>query len=115
MSRLPTPITVSGPPDNRRALRRRRAGEAALAWTFVSPAVLIIIGLSVVPIVWSLLLSFESQTCRGRRPDVHTCAGDPFGAAAARHQTSRSGARRFGRCVRSMLAGEKCGYAFFLY
>lgn len=61
MSRVPTPITLSRPPDNRRALRRRRAGEAAMAWTFVSPAVLIILGLSVVPIVWSLLLSFQAD------------------------------------------------------
>ncbi|MFF8592102.1 carbohydrate ABC transporter permease [Streptomyces sp. NPDC015220] len=61
MSRLPTPITVSQPPDNRRALRRRRVREGAMAWTFVSPAVLIILGLSVVPIVWSLLLSFQAS------------------------------------------------------
>lgn len=61
MSRLPTPITVAEPPDNRRALRRRRTGEAVVAWTFVSPAVLIILGLSVVPIVWSLLLSFQAD------------------------------------------------------
>ncbi|WP_046727012.1 carbohydrate ABC transporter permease [Streptomyces humi] len=61
MSRLPTPITVSRPPDQHRALRRRRAGEAAMAWSFVSPSVVIILGLSVVPIIWSLLLSFRAD------------------------------------------------------
>lgn len=61
MSRVPTPITLSRPPDNRRTLRRRRAAESATAWTFVSPAVLIILGLSVVPIIWSLLLSFRAD------------------------------------------------------
>ncbi|MBB5821586.1 multiple sugar transport system permease protein [Streptosporangium becharense] len=82
MSRLPTPITVAdrasertgkrtgkrpgepsahrpdGQPRRASALRRH---EAATAWAFVSPAVLIIIGLSVVPVVWSLLLSFQAD------------------------------------------------------
>ncbi|MEU6478064.1 sugar ABC transporter permease [Streptomyces sp. NPDC047017] len=61
MSRLPTPLTVAAAPPHRRALRRKQRGEAATAWAFVSPAVLIILGLSVVPVIWSLLLSFQAD------------------------------------------------------
>jgi len=35
--------------------------EASTAWLFISPAVLVILGLSVVPVVWSLLLSFQAN------------------------------------------------------
>ncbi|MFI0976169.1 carbohydrate ABC transporter permease [Streptomyces sp. NPDC021093] len=61
MPRLPTPLTL--PQDRRapRALRRRRRQEAATAWAFISPAVLVILGLSVLPVVWSLLLSFQAN------------------------------------------------------
>ncbi|MFF7335354.1 ABC transporter permease subunit [Streptomyces sp. NPDC008150] len=41
--------------------RRRIRQETATAWTFVSPSVLVIVGLSVVPVVWSLLLSFQAD------------------------------------------------------
>ncbi|MEU6114500.1 sugar ABC transporter permease [Streptomyces sp. NPDC047117] len=61
MPSLPSPITLSDADRGRRALRRRRRGESATAWAFISPAVLIIIGLSVVPVVWSLLLSFQAN------------------------------------------------------
>lgn len=40
---------------------RRPTREAATAWAFISPAVLVILGLSVVPVVWSLLLSFQAN------------------------------------------------------
>ncbi|EWM18896.1 carbohydrate ABC transporter permease [Kutzneria sp. 744] len=50
--RLPTPITLAA---------RRRHGETATAWTYLSPSVVVIIGLSVVPVVWSLLLSFQAN------------------------------------------------------
>ncbi|RII20878.1 Lactose transport system permease protein LacF [Streptomyces sp. YIM 130001] len=65
MPRLPAPLTV--PParsttrSTARSLRRRRRGEAATAWAFVSPAVVVILGLSVVPVLWSLLLSFRAS------------------------------------------------------
>lgn len=61
MPRLPTPLTL--PPDRSgpRALRRRRRREAATAWAFISPAVLVILGLSILPVVWSLLLSFQAN------------------------------------------------------
>ena len=49
------------PRARRAAAKRRTRGEAATAWTFVSPAVLIILGLSVVPVLWSLLLSFQAN------------------------------------------------------
>ncbi|MET0234596.1 MAG: sugar ABC transporter permease [Kibdelosporangium sp.] len=57
MSRLPTPITMSTSPSRSR-LRRH---ESRTAWAFVSPAVLIILGLSVLPVLWSLLLSFQAD------------------------------------------------------
>ncbi|WP_030743430.1 carbohydrate ABC transporter permease [Streptomyces sp. NRRL F-5135] len=44
--------------------RRRGAlarGESATAWAFISPSVLVILGLSVVPVLWSLLLSFQAD------------------------------------------------------
>ncbi|MFD9902788.1 carbohydrate ABC transporter permease [Streptomyces sp. NPDC059063] len=61
MPRLPTPLTL--PPDRSaaHARRRRRRKETATAWAFVSPAVLVILGLSILPIVWSLLLSFQAN------------------------------------------------------
>ncbi|MEV8330241.1 carbohydrate ABC transporter permease [Streptomyces niveus] len=45
--------------------RRRRSplrrGETATAWAFITPAVLIILGLSVIPVAWSVLLSFQAS------------------------------------------------------
>ncbi|MEV6752474.1 sugar ABC transporter permease [Streptomyces sp. NPDC051214] len=61
MPPLPRPLTLPPDPSGRRALRRRRRGETATAWAFVSPAVLVILGLSVLPVVWSLLLSFQAN------------------------------------------------------
>ncbi|CAL9344059.1 carbohydrate ABC transporter permease [Streptomyces albus] len=52
---------LPGPDDARRLRRRGRRREEATAWLFVSPAVLIILGLSVLPVVWSLLLSFQAN------------------------------------------------------
>ena len=40
--------------------RRSWLGSDPGAWGFISPAVIIIIGLSVVPMVWSLILSLQS-------------------------------------------------------
>ncbi len=42
-----------------RGAKRRTRGEGATGWAFVSPSVVIILGLSVVPVLWSLLLSFQ--------------------------------------------------------
>ncbi|MEC3992318.1 sugar ABC transporter permease [Actinacidiphila sp. DG2A-62] len=82
MPRLPTPLTLPhqredraaaangddgpgpGPArtgDPRRTLRRRRRSESATAWAFVAPSVAVIIGLSILPVVWSLLLSFQAD------------------------------------------------------
>jgi multiple sugar transport system permease protein len=47
------PITIA--PD------RRPRRETATAWAFISPAVLVILGLGIVPVVWSLLLSFQAN------------------------------------------------------
>jgi multiple sugar transport system permease protein len=66
MSTLPRAITVvPGPAVNpaaaRRAARRRGRRETATAWAFIGPAVVVILGLSIVPVVWSLLLSFRAD------------------------------------------------------
>ncbi|MFF1697756.1 carbohydrate ABC transporter permease [Streptomyces sp. NPDC058257] len=61
MPSVPRPLTLPPDPDGQRALRRRRRGETATAWAFISPSVLVILGLSVLPVVWSLLLSFQAN------------------------------------------------------
>ncbi|WP_030379508.1 MULTISPECIES: carbohydrate ABC transporter permease [unclassified Streptomyces] len=78
MPRLPTPLTLAdhgkeqgnrtdpdaprtGAPAGSGSVRRRRRQETATAWAFISPSVLVILGLSVVPVVWSLLLSFQAD------------------------------------------------------
>jgi multiple sugar transport system permease protein len=43
-----------------RTFAQRILGEHPTAWAFVLPAVVIIVGLSIVPIGWSLLLSFHA-------------------------------------------------------
>ncbi|GAA1700187.1 sugar ABC transporter permease [Kribbella yunnanensis] len=45
--------------DPRAKPKRRIMSDGATGWAFVSPSVLLILGLSVVPVVWSLLLSFQ--------------------------------------------------------
>ncbi|MEU6028946.1 sugar ABC transporter permease [Streptomyces tauricus] len=84
MPRLPTPVTLpdrgekrsartrprpllgkggAAPdtPPGRHTPRRRLRQETATAWAFVAPSVLVILGLSVVPVIWSLLLSFQAD------------------------------------------------------
>ncbi|GAB2820265.1 carbohydrate ABC transporter permease [Streptomyces daliensis] len=84
MPSLPAPLTLSDdarergrqrrgqrhgrqddrPDDGRKAPGRKRRRGPDSSWTaylFVSPAVLIILGLSVVPVLWSLLLSFQAD------------------------------------------------------
>ncbi|MFL6118254.1 carbohydrate ABC transporter permease [Actinophytocola sp.] len=51
------PITIA---PNRRPRREARR-DTGTAWTFVSPAVLIIIGLGIAPMLWSLVLSFQAN------------------------------------------------------
>ena len=52
------------PPKTVAAGRRRRnrlpSGSTPTAWLFVAPAVVVILGLSIGPMIWSLLLSFQS-------------------------------------------------------
>jgi multiple sugar transport system permease protein len=45
----------------RASLRERVFGETPSAWLFIAPAVVVILGLSIVPLAWSLLLSFKSS------------------------------------------------------
>jgi multiple sugar transport system permease protein len=75
MPGLPRPITVpsrgsaSGrglrhpepPKSSVTPAHQRRRRETAAAWAYVSPAVLIILGLGVVPVLWSLVLSFQAD------------------------------------------------------
>jgi multiple sugar transport system permease protein len=66
MSTLPRALTLApgaalNPAAARRAARRRTRRETATAWAFISPAVVVILGLSIVPVVWSLLLSFRAD------------------------------------------------------
>jgi len=40
---------------------RLRRGETIAGWAFIAPAVVVIIGLAIVPVGWSLLLSFQAN------------------------------------------------------
>lgn len=51
---------VSSPPSQTDTGRRPRS-QTGTAWLFISPAVLIILGLGIVPVLWSLLLSFQAN------------------------------------------------------
>ncbi|MFG3281024.1 carbohydrate ABC transporter permease [Streptomyces sp. NPDC048111] len=59
--RTPRPLTPAPTPAARAARRRRARGETGTAWAFIGPAVLVILGLGVVPLLWSLLLSFRAD------------------------------------------------------
>jgi multiple sugar transport system permease protein len=45
----------------RRSVAQRIFGETPTAWLYIAPAVVIIIGLAVVPVLWSLVLSFQDK------------------------------------------------------
>ncbi|TFF17568.1 sugar ABC transporter permease [Cellulosimicrobium terreum] len=47
------------PAPVRRAPRRRRTAEALAGWGFVTPATLLVVGLSIFPAVWAFLLSLQ--------------------------------------------------------
>jgi multiple sugar transport system permease protein len=49
------------PGVRRRSRFQRVFGETPTAWLYVLPAVVIILGLSIVPVVWSLLLSVQDK------------------------------------------------------
>ncbi|MFI5814658.1 carbohydrate ABC transporter permease [Streptomyces sp. NPDC051643] len=66
MSTLPRAITLAPqaavpPAAARRAARRRARRETATAWGFIGPSVVVILGLGIVPVLWSLLLSFRAD------------------------------------------------------
>lgn len=48
------------PVQRRRPVLQRWLGVNPDAWGFVLPAVVIILGLSIIPMVWSLILSLQS-------------------------------------------------------
>jgi multiple sugar transport system permease protein len=51
--------TTIAPTPVRRPPRRRRTGEALAGWVFVTPATLLVVGLSIFPAVWAFLLSLQ--------------------------------------------------------
>jgi multiple sugar transport system permease protein len=51
----PSPAGVSRPGGR----SRRRPGEQAAAWAFITPGVIVILLFGIVPIVWSLIMSFQ--------------------------------------------------------
>ncbi len=59
MEALASTSTAARRPQRR--LRERLLGENPTAWAFIAPAVVIILGLTIVPVIWSLLLSFRSS------------------------------------------------------
>jgi len=83
---------VVHPPSSqtrRRPVARRWLGENPDGWTFTMPAIVIILGLSVLPMLWSLVLSLQHAdlmtppTWIGFK-NYQTLARDPkFGAAVA--------------------------------
>ncbi|GAA5105475.1 carbohydrate ABC transporter permease [Nocardia iowensis] len=54
-----SPVPIALTPLSQDARRRRR--ESTTAWLFISPSVLVILGLSMIPVIWSLLLSFQAN------------------------------------------------------
>lgn len=62
MPLAPRAVTLKRHTVERNRTRTRRARrEAATAWTFTAPATVIILGLGIVPVIWSLLLSFRAD------------------------------------------------------
>src|SRR5919197_151249 len=57
--------SASAAPAPRPTAWQRLLGEHPTAWGFVLPALIIIVWLSIVPIVWSLLLSFRAADLIG--------------------------------------------------
>lgn len=52
---------AAGSPRRGRGLVERVFGETPTAWLYIAPAVVIIVGLAIVPVFWSLLLSFQDK------------------------------------------------------
>src|SRR3954471_3554306 len=52
--------TGSEPADKRRVRRARSLKSALTGWSFVAPATIIILGLSIFPAVWAFILSLQS-------------------------------------------------------
>jgi multiple sugar transport system permease protein len=81
--------TTSGPASRRR-LRKVLFGETPGAWGFVLPSVIIILGLSIVPMLWSLVLSLQSSDLLTPArwiglTNYRTLAQDPGFRAAVEH------------------------------
>jgi len=55
------PITIAADRGPQRKTQRRQPRDTGTAWAFISPAVLIILGLGIVPMLWSLVLSFQAN------------------------------------------------------
>jgi multiple sugar transport system permease protein len=78
-------------PPSRGARRRPRASEQFTGWAFVTPGVAIILLFGAVPIVWSAVMSFQSNNLlSGKTPYVglrnyRLMAHDPVVAQAVQH------------------------------
>ena len=70
---------------------QRVFGETPTAWLWVTPAVVIILGLSLVPMAWALLLSFQHNdlvtpsTWIGAAQLLARCSHDPTFRGAVQH------------------------------
>jgi multiple sugar transport system permease protein len=79
------------PPPPRAAHRRLRASEQLTGWAFVTPGVAIILLFGAVPIVWSAVMSFQSNNLlTGKTPYVglrnyRLMVHDPVVAQAVQH------------------------------
>jgi multiple sugar transport system permease protein len=60
-AQAPPPVAGAARPVPRRSALQRLFGETPSAWLYVLPAMIIIIGLAIVPVFWSLLLSVQDK------------------------------------------------------
>jgi multiple sugar transport system permease protein len=58
--RTTQPVPEAAAPPRARLLQRL-LGETPSAWLYIAPAVVIIIGLAIVPVFWSALLSLQDK------------------------------------------------------
>jgi multiple sugar transport system permease protein len=78
------------PPRRSASARPRRRAEHAAGWAFVTPATVIILLFGAVPIIWSLVMSFQRNTGSGPAPFIglsnyRQLAHDPAVMQAAEH------------------------------
>lgn len=60
-AQAPRPPEAAARPPRRLGPLRRLFGETPSAWLYVMPAVIIIVGMAIIPVVWSALLSVQEK------------------------------------------------------